>query len=582
MPTVNMPQVDGGPIAPEMFGGNFLADRYTLGGAKGIEGLIEDLGVNGLRYPGGSLTERLFDIRTPDSPTAINDDGSIRDFVPLSDFMAYAEAHDHPVTIVIPTRDNLSRMTDGNGDRFPAFNEAELRDFVRDLATGEYGDAKISALEIGNEYWGSGEMTAVEYGRLSSRIADVIGDELDQVAAQTGRDPGIDILVQSGQNSGYSNLSEEFSGQSTEDVLDTLNDRYGTDFGREVVFGGGRINWRAVNDELVIREFSPDEAEAVDGVVTHLYSKESVSPGQRDFGLTQIGRSWEQEFPGIDIHVTEWNQSAADTRLEDDEDFGLAHAHEVLNVFESMVEAGVDEAHVWPLLQNTRNALSPDSLDGGLSPAGELFSMMSRALPGKQMLDFKVSDDAITEFQGVHADLHGFYGDGELVFYLASTAQTTETLSFDLSEMVAEGGAVTATIIGVPRGAKPNGIRTEAELERVPEEEVWDDGRIITTLDPGEILELRVTEFRPTAEFGAVMGRIDGLDEGPMVPDPLPDSPAIDDDFDLPKIPLPVEDDPDGDSDDVGSDDDDGGGIMDGLGWLLGILPLLALAGLAG
>ncbi|GIT92371.1 hypothetical protein JANAI62_28290 [Jannaschia pagri] len=587
MAQAKTPTLEGEVISPALFGGNFLADRYPLGTSGGIESQIDALGVTGLRYPGGSLTERLFDIRTPDAPRVTNDDGSEREFVPLSDFLDYAEAEGHAVTIVVPTRDNLSVRTDAAGDRFPAFSETDLRDFVRDVATGVYGDAEIEAFEIGNEYWGSGEMTAVEYGRLASRMADIIDDELLAVKLETGEDPGIDVIVQAGTNNAFSNLSDDYAGQPVDAVLDALNDRFDADFQAEdVVFFGGKINWRGVNDELVLREFSADEREAVDGVVTHIYSKESVSPGQRDFGLKQVERAWGEELPGVDIHVTEWNKSASDRRLADDEDFGLYQAHEILDVMESMITAGVDQAHVWPLVQNTRNALAPDAADGALSPAGEMFAMMSSSLRGKALLDFAPQDRDVTEVQTGEADIHGFYGDGELVFYLASTSPKVETTTFDLSGMVAGGsGIVSAKLLGVAEGDLPGSTDARAMVEDVPADEVYDNGTVVATLAPGEILELRIEDFDPTADFRTLMDQVDMPADLPP-PDPRPepvedpDDPA---DVGLPALPAPEED-PDDDQSEPPADEDGGadGGLFESMGVLLLLLPVLALAGLAG
>ncbi|MGC1261574.1 MAG: hypothetical protein WA873_13020, partial [Jannaschia helgolandensis] len=464
------------------------------------------------------------------------------------------------------------------------------------VATGEYGDTDIVAFEIGNEYWGSGEMNAVEYGRLSSRMAEVIDDELTLVTTETGTNPGIDVIVQSGTNSGSSNLSANYAGQSAADILADLNATYGTDFGSEVVFPNGGINWRAINDELIIKQFDEDEAQAVDGVVTHLYSREAVQPGQRDFGLNQIEKSWEAAFEGIDIHVTEWNQSASDPRFDRETDYGLKQAQEVLNIFETMVESGVDQAHIWPLIQNTRNALSPDSADGGVTPSGALFAMMSEGLPGKQMLDFAVDDDSVTEFQGKTADLHGFYGDGELVFYVASTSDTIETVTFDLDMMVEGGGTPTARTIGVEDATRPGASDARATVETLAEDDFYDDGQIVATLAPGEIMEVRLTGFSPTDEFEQTMTTIDGNEPeaDPFLSDAsgalsgrTEDALNFHDDgyhSPLPPITGPSPDDDAPENEPVAADEaaDAGSGPLDGMGWLLALLPFLGMAGLVG
>jgi hypothetical protein len=64
----------------------------------------------------------------------------------------------------------------------------DLRDFVYDLITGVYGDADIVSIEVGNEYWGSGGMNAVEYGHIAAEMAFVIHDELVLINQELGID----------------------------------------------------------------------------------------------------------------------------------------------------------------------------------------------------------------------------------------------------------------------------------------------------------------------------------------------------------------------------------------------------------
>ncbi|MFP3656811.1 hypothetical protein SB777_38495, partial [Burkholderia sp. SIMBA_052] len=77
-----------------------------------------------------------------------------------------------------PTRTYLSEATDENGNREPDFDHEELYGFVRDVVRGVHGNREIAAFEIGNEYWGSGQMSSVEYGRLSSEMSSVIDQAL--------------------------------------------------------------------------------------------------------------------------------------------------------------------------------------------------------------------------------------------------------------------------------------------------------------------------------------------------------------------------------------------------------------------
>ncbi len=98
--------------------------------------------------------QHFFDINDPDRETAQHaDTGEVADVVPLSDFMSFSEVNGHDVTLVLPTRHYLSEQTDDNGNRFSDVGEDDLRDFIRDVVSGQYGDPTIRTLEIGNEYW---------------------------------------------------------------------------------------------------------------------------------------------------------------------------------------------------------------------------------------------------------------------------------------------------------------------------------------------------------------------------------------------------------------------------------------------
>ena len=222
--------------------------------------------------------------------------------------------------------------------------------------------------------------------------------------------------------------------------------------------------------------------------------------------------------------------------------------------------------------------------------------MMSEGLPGKQMLDFAVDDDSVTEFQGKTADLHGFYGDGELVFYVASTSDTIETVTFDLDMMVEGGGTPTARTIGAEDATRPGASDARATIERLAEDDFYDDGQIVATLAPGEIMEVRLVKFIPTDEFEQTMIAIDGSEPeaGPFAPDASGAlSVGTDDVLNFPDdgyhsapsaIAEPSQDDDAPGNGPVAADEaaDAGSGPLDGMGWLLALLPFLGMAGLVG
>lgn len=95
-------------------------------------------------------------------------------------------------------------------------------------------------------------------------------------------------------------------------------------------------------------------------MVLHVYSKEPVVPNTRDFQFEVVDQLWLEEGPfgPLDQYVSEWNQSGSSGAFDREEDYGLYHAQEMLNVVEAFSYWGVDRAAVWPLVQNTPNALS--------------------------------------------------------------------------------------------------------------------------------------------------------------------------------------------------------------------------------
>ena len=75
MPILSTPtEAFGAAAHPGLFGGNILAPRAHMTGPQSYAEAIEALGVTTLRYPGGSLTEDLFDLRNPDATFATDPD----------------------------------------------------------------------------------------------------------------------------------------------------------------------------------------------------------------------------------------------------------------------------------------------------------------------------------------------------------------------------------------------------------------------------------------------------------------------------------------------------------------------------
>jgi hypothetical protein len=516
MPEISSYGFMGSEASQGLFGANVLATRSNLEQGGDYDRLIEELGVGSFRYPGGSLTERYFDITDPNaSIVADRDTGELRQFIPLNEALDYAGEEGLSVTIVIPTRDLLSDNTDANGDRFAAIDEDALRGFVRDVVTGVHGDAEIEAFELGNEYWGSGQMSSVEYGRLASEMATIVNDELSL------QNSDADIVVQSGTNFDFARLSDDYGADmSSADILADLNAAYDLSLGAESLYSSGDINWTHVANNMILSEFDTEaERAAVDQVSVHVYSRGQVNESQRTFFLNNADETWGEQIPDAQIAVTEWNTAGNTNSLDRSSDYGLFQSHEMINIMEEFMRYDVQQAHVWPLIQNTPNTLSVDDGQANLTPGGAMFNMMQEAMPGKVALDLTPESGADTEIEEDGIALHGFWEPDELLFYVAATEEEGADTVVDFSGLVSETGRVEVTILGVADGDPIGANTSDAVVEEVDPALVLEGTNLTVQMDQGEIMQVRMFGFTPSQDFQDVIS-----DEAPEdLPDPLID-----------------------------------------------------------
>ncbi|NHQ76019.1 hypothetical protein HAT86_16365 [Roseovarius gahaiensis] len=239
------------------FGGNFLATKDSLGEDGTFDEAVQALGLTTLRYPGGALTEQNLGVLTPETEQIIGrDTGEPIEFTPISEFITYAEEQGLAVTFVLPTRVFVGDQTDENGERFAEVDEDAVRNFVSQATDGSLGgESDIQAFEIGNEYWGAGEMSAVEYGRVASEMAAIIDDELSKLP-NPEQFEDIDIIVQMGMNYGTSDLSDKFEG-TAEEQLAAANEAYGLNLSEDkFIYGSGDVAWTKVKDHRLTPEAS--------------------------------------------------------------------------------------------------------------------------------------------------------------------------------------------------------------------------------------------------------------------------------------------------------------------------------------
>ena len=169
---------------------------------------LEYLNAGPLRYPGGTVTEKLFDITNSEATIGVEDDGGHTDIVPLSEFLDFAAAVETSVNIVLPTRDGLNLSAaealelGTYGERVPTetYIEEIAAFIIEVISKASARGVVVQSFEIGNEFWLGGRMTAAEYGRLAGEIALVVQNTLFDLGYSRSESP--DILLQSSSNAG--------------------------------------------------------------------------------------------------------------------------------------------------------------------------------------------------------------------------------------------------------------------------------------------------------------------------------------------------------------------------------------------
>ena len=560
------------------FGGNILATRDQLGAGGTFDEAADFLNLDTIRYPGGSLTERYFDITDPDRTVAsgyFND--TPQPLLPFSEFMAFAEQTGRAALIVLPTRTQLSDERDANGERFADVDEDALRSFIQDTLDGVYGSPRIAGFEIGNEYWDSGEMTAVEYGRVASEMALILRDELQSHPDYESRFDETQVHVQMGMNYGYGQLSDNYVGTAEEQLEQFMSD-YDLQLEGDFIYSNGNVAWPLLANHLIMREFDlPEERSAIDAVVAHVYSRGEEATGSHFFALQTIDRTWGEEMPELETFVTEWNVRNRDRDPE--EDFGLVQATEMLDVLEAMSFYGTAGANVWPVQQQSRSSLTGDSGDVDERATGVFFQMLSETLPGTRAVVLEGAGRRETELELTNGEVHAFAGDDRMVFYVTSTVEEGEgDFTLDFTALFNGFNEMEIERLGVADGTQPGAANALGVRTSVDPDEHYRDGVLNIALGPREILEITVNGVQFTNQMEATLE----LPETKSVPvDPTPVDPAPEPE--LPDTPPPEEPEPetpDTGSESDGEEDGDGGGGMDGLLLALAILPLLAFAGL--
>ncbi|SFR40349.1 Hemolysin-type calcium-binding repeat-containing protein [Yoonia tamlensis] len=498
------------------FGANTLTHIDQVSSSSGYSDLLETLNVNNLRFPGGTVTEQAFDVTDYDADYSSFDGGL--PLTPLSTFLEFINDNNLSSSFVIPTRKLLL------GDCDPSSSVPRALDFEQIDATLELvtkllsesdpslPNASISAIEIGNEYWGAANMTTAEYALVVDYLVPRIKEIVDRLAGEgdlvTGTiQPG--IIVQVGQPwapefkaGGYLELPPH----STE------------------------TTWKwdekiSYVNEIITSNLSDTTKVAIDGVVHHYYLKDNGGEGGQWGGQHFESVSMSSSFdhwisqPGlenIDFHVTEWNVNS-----QSYDQLGMKAASNNLQQFENMLRAGVDSAQIWAVQHNTTNDLSGrPGENSGLTTQGAVFALMSDVLVGSTLLD--------DNYFGQEFEVSAYQNTSVIHVFVTLRSDAANTITLNMDDLLGEeflsavDFSIQATLVGVDQatsdgmhfvrgaGMLPVEIYNEhdvlASITELSAEHILDsDGNIVLSLDPYEVVRIDVTFQGENAKYGSAI-----------------------------------------------------------------------------
>ncbi|WP_174147252.1 calcium-binding protein [Leisingera sp. ANG59] len=438
-----------GEVSEDHFGVNLVTiyDEEYGEASSNLSSLVEEMGITNLRYPGGAATEYYFDMADPNAD--VSNAAPEQTLLPMDQMFEQAGMSGLSVSVVVPTRTAFERnaseaMLQGDyGNRRDISSEylENLSFFLKELVSEAMENGvRISAIELGNEFWGSGEMTASEYGYLVSHLLPFIEEFFIQINMAAP-----DLIVQS-----TSSASAVYSPrEDTVVYIDPEMDMHGI-YSRGYIdenFGGvvpeGWIAARVEGQGSAYSQVSeivsqinnvPGSADLVDGVLHHYYVSTGLSSVDEanSFMFSQYARFEEllqrsTTLAPLSFHVTEWNSNFYGENAR-----GMEHAFMIVEMFYEQITHGIDVSQIWPLTFDTTQSITlTDVAQENLTIAGETFSLMRETLVGMSpVLDWSVDGEI---------DAHGFSSGEDFVFVVSErSGEEHESTTLDFSEIVGD------------------------------------------------------------------------------------------------------------------------------------------------
>lgn len=493
-------------VTDAMFGGNILFNRNELdleAFRSPFDDAVNNLSLYGVRYPGGTITEKYFDLANPDNRPA--ELSPTTPFIGLTDFLVWCAVRAQPATLVLPTHSMVIGEIDADG--LPReLNWSEIKK-IQPFLLGLLADTKtvngqklsenIAALEIGNEYFADGGLTAVEYGLVANAIATEVQEVFSKLGLHANEQPK--VLVQMANP-----WSAEFEEGGYYHNITALTPHL-TDLGvtQSDILDDGTLRWlskvQLANDNIIDQIDTEIRDDLIDGLVQHYYYKLTNDQFLDDpLGvgyISTVRQIWEDSgFESQELHITEWN-----VHYQNESQLGLKGASALLHQFESMLSIGVDAAHAWPVQHWTTNDLAGGPFSHSeLSPIGAMFKLLSQNTVDLELNDVVAHDEKI---EIVH-----FSGSGTQVFFVGSRSNDDIKIALDIGDFVSELTVVDAVRLGI-NPSSSNGLHffggelnsvlpfeehdVYASLDDIPKTHFANPSNIQIDLAPYEIIMIR-------------------------------------------------------------------------------------------
>lgn len=463
-------------IRSSMFGANYVTIYdYEISDNPELIFELSALGISTLRYPGGSVTESSFAeacflTGNWEAETFIRDNGSEVDLTTLSEFFTVAGRIGASAQLVVPTRvafeetavDALASGTYGSRNQIGEHYFEHLTEFIdTSLALARDHGVELSALEIGNEFWGSGEMTAAEYGFVAGSIVNFLAAEY----------PELDVITQITASAGAFSPVHERTVYLEPNETGSYSLHWANDYRgappRDWIVATIPACGNAITQTTAIAEqFSNlGAAQNISGVAHHVYFNGGFSgiDEERNFALNVIKGIFEEAvgLDYLDMYITEWSpRNPSGTEIEDNAGNanGLHYAHTVVEAFFELAAAGVDGANFWPITFGSPSNIYRtliDTVEEDLTFGGAAIQWLSEATVGlSPILDYEVSDNI---------DVHGFGSTTNLTMFVAERSGNNQSqingsqITLDVSEVFEhDNWFVTQSFMGSSDGSFTN------------------------------------------------------------------------------------------------------------------------------